>query len=310
MPTPVVLGLDFGGSKVAAALADLDGERRGGTVRPVRAGESATTTFHRSVDAARALLSGVGPDVELVAVGACTFGIPREDGIDLAPTIDGWEALPFGALLRAAFPGAAIRTGTDVKAAAQAEAEHGALAGCDPGLYVNLGTGLAVAIVVGGQVVAGHHRASGEIGYNLRHPDISFDAERLEDVVSGKALAAAARDLLGSDDVDRLLAAADTDPVAGQALDRFVTELCFHLANLTIALDPQRVVVGGGLVRSWDRLRPRIAAALDSAVPFPPELVVAAHPYDAPLIGALALGASAARGLHARPDVVSEGAPA
>jgi glucokinase len=48
------------------------------------------------------------------------------------------------------------------------------------------------------------------------------------------------------------------------------------------------------MVRSWDVIGPRLRAALDAAVPFPPELVPAAFPYDAPLIGALALGAEAA----------------
>ena len=55
-----------------------------------------------------------------------------------------------------------------MKAAAAAELRWGALAGCDPGIYLNLGTGLAAAIVAGGTVISGAHGASGEIGYNLR----------------------------------------------------------------------------------------------------------------------------------------------
>ena len=305
MTFPVVLGLDFGGSKVAAAVATLDGTRLGDVVRQVVPHESAETTFNGSVAAARGLLDQVAPDCHVAAVGACTFGIPRENGIDLAPTIDGWGSLPFGALLRAAFPTAAVRAGTDVKVAAQAEADTGALAGCDPGLYVNLGTGFAVALVVGGRVVEGRHRASGEIGYNLRHPGASFDAERLEHVVGGKALEAVAARLLGRRDVGALLAS--TDPALAATYEQAVTELSFHLVNLAIALDPQRIAVGGGLVRAWERLQPRLAEALHRAVPFPPELVVAAHPYDAALIGALALARSAVPD-YQLPDVVSEGA--
>jgi len=308
MPFPVVLGMDFGGSKIAAAVADPYGTVLGARAIAVRAADSAVDTFARGIGFAHALLADVVPDRSLAAVGACTFGIPHDDRIDLAPTIAGWAELPFGSELRRAFPGVAVRTATDVKAAARAEAEHGALAGCDPGLYVNLGTGLAVALVVGGVVVDGRHRAAGEIGYNLRQPGIDAGAERLEDAVSGKALDIAAADLLGAPDLAEFFEHAEIAPSAARVRDLFLTELCFHLVNLTIALDPERVVVGGGLVRSWDRLQGPIADALGSAVPFPPELVIAAHPFDAPLLGALALGRSALLDVTDIPDVISEGA--
>ena len=67
-----------------------------------------------------------------------------------------------------------------------------------------------------------------------------------------------------------------------------------HVVNLAVAVDPARIVVGGGMVRSWARLAPGLRRALDAAVPFPPELVTAEFPFDAPLIGALALGVAAA----------------
>jgi len=57
-------------------------------------------------------------------------------------------------------------------------------------------------------------------------------------------------------------------------------------------------------------LGPSITAALDTAVPFPPEFVLAAHPYDAPLLGALALGRSLVPDLSTVADVLSEGASA
>ncbi len=128
----------------------------------------------------------------LAAVGVATFGIPFDDRVELAPAIDGWESLELGRELRRAFPGAAIRMATDAKAAAQAEVRWGALAGFDPAIYLNLGTGLAAAIVTGGQVLAGSHGAAGEIGYSLREPaDVGrADGLRipLEDMVSGQAL--------------------------------------------------------------------------------------------------------------------------
>ncbi len=56
---------------------------------------------------------------------------------------------------------------------------------------------------------------------------------------------------------------------------------------------PPLVAVGGGMVGSWERLRPGLQQALSAGVPFPPELVAARFPSDAPLIGAVALAADA-----------------
>jgi glucokinase len=300
----VVLGLDFGGSKTAAAVADVFGARLGEIRLPAEPNDTAHDTFHRGLRSAARLLADVAADRPLAAVGACTFGIPHDDRVELAPTIAGWERLSFGASVRAAFPTAEVRIATDVKAAAWAELRDGALAGCDSGLYVNLGTGFATAFVLSGAVVTGRNGAAGEIGYNLR---CAGDGS-LEDAVGGKALEAAAAAILGRPDVGALLA--DPRPAATRRRRQFVAELSFHLVNLVIALDPQRVVVGGGLVRSWDRFGADLGHSLEAAVPFPPELVVAAHPYDAPLLGALALGRAAAAPLSPVATVLTEGAPA
>lgn len=307
---PVVLGLDFGGSKMAAAVIDPSGVRLGHVVTPVAPADNAERTFARGIAAAQQLLADVAPGRELSAVGACTFGIPHDDRVELAPNIDGWEALPFGTRLRGAFPGTRVEFATDVKAAARAELADGALVGCDIGLYVNLGTGLAAALVVHGEVVSGAHGAAGEIGYNIRASGMTARDRRLEDAVSGKALRTAGTRLLGRGDVGALFNSVGTDAQASKLVADFVAELTVHLVNLTIALDPERVVVGGGMTRAWAHLRPPIADALADAVPFPPDLTLAAHPYDAPLLGALALGRSARPVLSTVPDAVSEGAPA
>ena len=309
MHSPVVLGMDFGGSKIAAAVSDVAGVRLGSVTTHNRVEDDAKATLDRGIAAAQTLLDQTAMGRPLIAVGACTFGIPGEDGVGLAPTIPGWADLAFGRELRRAFDGAQIRLATDVKAAATAEAEWGALAGCDPGIYVNLGTGLAVAIVVNGSVLHGRNGAAGEIGYNLRHrSDVGRPLGQrvlLEESVSGKALLSAARELLphgasAAAVFDRV----DEDPRAATLVAEFIADLSFHLVNLAIAIDPQRIVVGGGLVRSWDRLHADLRVALDAAVPFPPELVVADFPFDAPLMGALAMSTAAAR------EILSQGAPA
>jgi glucokinase len=332
---PVVLGLDFGGTKIAAAVCRLDGTRLGSATVGSGGELGARASFDRGVATARKLLASTAPGVPLAAVGVSTFGIPFDDRVELAPAISGWGELPLGRELRAAFPGSVVRMATDAKAAAAAEVRWGALADCDPAIYLNLGTGLSAALVSGGQVIGGANGAAGEIGYNLRAlADVGRtldDRVPLEDMISGQALArrAAALDRIPDgpartpdgpartpdgtgrtpdgaartpDSTDgRPLAAVDVltasaaEPDLDQLASEFVAELAFHVVNLAILVNPVRIAVGGGLVQSWDRLRPGLEQALSVGTPFPPELVTARFPADAPLIGAVALAADAAR---------------
>lgn len=296
----VLLGIDFGGTKIAIAVSDPRG-RRLASATVDSAGElGARAAFGRGVRAAEDLLGTLG-DRYLAAVGVSTFGIPSEDRVELAPAIPGWDDLALGRELRAAFPGAEIRMATDAKAAAAAEATWGALRGCDPAVYLNLGTGLSVAILVGGQVIVGRNGAAGEVGYNLRSVgDVGLaldDRVPLEEMVSAKALARRGTRALGS---GRDLTAAEVfeasadHPALNEVIDEFIAELSFHLVNLANCIDPVRIAVGGGMTGSWERLRPGLEQALRAGVPFPPELVLAEFPFDAPLIGAVALAVEAA----------------
>ena len=124
---PVVLGLDFGGTKIAAAVCDVrtataarhDHGRHAGRRWCARA-----TFAARSSRAAAALLDGVARRAARWSrVGASTFGIPTDDGVALAPTIPGLgRAAARPRSCAGAFPGAEVRLATDVKAAAAAEA--------------------------------------------------------------------------------------------------------------------------------------------------------------------------------------------
>jgi glucokinase len=318
-----VLAIDFGGTKIAVAAcriadpahaggpagAELPGAPAADTAEPEgmlvtsdvveTAPElGAEANLARGVELAVRLLGGE----RAAAVGACTFGIPREDGVALSPAIEGWDRLPLRRRLADAF-GAPVAVDTDVKAAASAEVRHGALAGADPALYLNLGTGLAVALVAGGRVIRGAHGAAGEVGSSLlRVAGVNGAGGVLEDVVSGMGLARAVATRSHGPgrrtgaDAGRVAALFESvgqdgsDPRLEAILDTFLEELCFHMVNLSVALDPQRIAVGGGLVRSWERIEGSLRAALDAHVPYPPQLVTGAYPFDAALRGAVDLG--------------------
>jgi len=295
---PVVVGFDFGGTKTAVAVSDVAGRRLADVIIPTVPGQGATRNLLRGIESANGLPDSVY-GARLLSVGAATFGIPGDNGIDLAPAIPGWSELHLESALADTFPTARIAVATDVKAAALAEFETGNLAGCDPGIYLNLGTGLAVAVVAGGAVINGRNGASGEIGYNLRSvADVgraAADRILLEDAVSGMGLSRLAS--VGREEgvtAAQVFAGAAQDQRWAGLVDDFIAELAFHLVNLTIAVDPSRVVVGGGMTAAWDRVHGPLRRALDAAVPFPPELMPARFPFDAPLRGALLLALAAA----------------
>jgi glucokinase len=290
---PIVLGLDFGGTKIAGAVATTTGRRVGEGTIATEPTLGARPNLTRGLALAHRLVAGR----PLAAVGVSTFGIPEKHSVGLAPAIPGWEGLALGGEISAALGCDIVRLATDVKAAATAEVSSGALAGHDPALYLNLGTGLAVAIVCDGRVVSGANGAAGEIGYSLlRQVEVGRDEHLvLEEVVSGIAIAATVRERTGKDLTAAEVFANETaDPLLSELIDEVVRELAFHLVNLTVAINPSRIAVGGGMVRSWKRLAGPLRRALDAGVPFPPELVVGAFPFDAALVGAVSLAVEAA----------------
>jgi glucokinase len=284
-----VLAIDFGGTKIAlatAAVGSLDG-RPDSTVRLQTLGASgADQALRRTFDAARELLTGPA------AVGVSTFGVLRGGRVRLAPNVPGWDGMALPELLRAEFGDAPVAIDNDVNAGAAAELRWGALRGVDVGLYVNLGTGLAAALVVGGRVVPGAHGAAGEIGYlrdNDTDPAFADGHAPLEDVVSGVALARRGSELLGRPVTAAELFELRAEPAVAVLLDETVETLARTVANLCVVLDPERVVLGGGMMGAEQHIMPRIEAVLGRCVPFPPALAKARFADDAPLVGAMAL---------------------
>ncbi|WP_327002264.1 ROK family protein [Dactylosporangium sp. NBC_01737] len=290
-----VLAIDFGGTKVAlgtAAVDALDGRPHTTMRLPTDGSQGALRVLERTLTAARELISAPA------AVGVSTFGVVRDDVIRLAPNVPGWDGMALPPLLRAEFGDTPVAIDNDVNAGAAAELRWGALRGVDVGLYVNVGTGLAAALVAGGRVLPGAHGAAGEIGYlrdSSADPAFADGHAPLEEAVSGSALARRGSALLGREVTAAELFGLRAEPGIAALLDDAMDTLSRTIANLCITLDPQRVVIGGGLMGSAHDILPPVAAALRRSVPFPPELMTATFVDDAPLVGALAMALAAAR---------------
>jgi glucokinase len=291
-PQDFVLALDFGGTKIALATADSAAHPIRRVRIDTRADDGAETVIARAIAAARGLVDETAATGRrLVAVGAATFGVPQDERIMLAPNVPGWERLPLARRLREGV-GVAASVCNDVRAATAAELRWGMLRGSEVGFYLNLGTGLSMGLVVNGRVVDGAHGAAGEIGYNLSRPGDAGVAEGrapLEEYVSGRAIGERASAYFGRALSTAEVFAAPPDSPIAKFLGDTLDELALHVSNLAIALDPSRIVVGGGLMEMAEVILPRLRLQLGQAVPFPPEVMAARFVHDGPLHGAIAL---------------------
>jgi glucokinase len=291
-----VVGIDFGGTKIALATAGLDGEI--GERRRLRteAGQGAAQAVRRALVAARGLMARTADRCggRCLGVGAVCPGVVREDRVDLVPTLPGWERLALPDLLRDELGLDHVAIANDVKAAGDAEATWGSLRGADPALYVSAGTGIGAALIVGGRVVSGAHGAAGEVGYSLRgvrdESGAAGGRAPLEEFVSGSAIGRRGSLLLGGElSAEDVFALAGTDGRARSLVEETLAELAVHVANWAVLLDPARIAVGGGLMSSGERVLAALGRRLELAVPYPPELVPARFVHDAALRGAIAL---------------------
>ena len=239
-PSAVALGIDVGGTKIAAGTVDLGtGEvllRRRLPTRPERGGEA---VLRDCAELAAELGDGRLP----VGIGLCEL-------VDLAgrpvsaDTIDWRDLDPLGAI-----DAPRVVVESDVRAAALAEARFGAGAGVSPFLFVILGTGASACLVVDGRPYPGAH---GEA--------IVLGAPPIERVASGPALARAA----GLERAEDVLA----DPAHAPLVDQAAAALGGVLAVLVNALDPSLVVVGGGL-GAEPTFRERVERALRAGLAYP-----------------------------------------
>jgi predicted NBD/HSP70 family sugar kinase len=288
-----MLAIDFGGTKTAVGSVRVDGEVMVSERLATHAERGPAQAIERALAAAQRVSERTPGDC--LGAGAVSPGIIAEAGVQLTPNLPGWERLPLPALLREGLDLTSIAVANDVNAAALAETRWGALAGSDVGVFLSLGTGVKAGLVVGGHVFEGAHGAAGEIGYSVRDPadGAGFAAGHapLEEFVGGRALGERAGALLG----ERLTAAElfSRANLPEHFVDDWLAELTMHVANLAIALDPQRIAVGGGLMAHADTILPALRARVDAVVPFPPEVVAARFLHDGALRGAAALAIDA-----------------
>jgi glucokinase len=258
----VVLAVDIGGTKTAAALADRDDALLRTEVAATPAAGGPAAVVATAVALAERLLSGTG--LRLSGVGIGTAGVVdagRGTIVSATDTFADWPGTPLAALVRAGLgahlpPDAPVAVQNDVDAHAAGEYRHGAAAGAASALVVAVGTGVGAGLVLDDKAVRGAHHVAGEIAHlpvpgaaHLRCPCGRFG--HLEAIGSGIGMHRHFRYLGGdpgiADARGVATAAAAGDPIARRALDESAAAVGRALAGAATLLDPERIVVTGGV---------------------------------------------------------------
>jgi glucokinase len=299
----VVAALDVGGTSIKSALTTSAGVELLQSQRetPVSAGVDAVVDA--IVDAVAELRARAQADV--VGVGLIFPGVVEaEAGIARYSANIGWRDLPIREIVseRVGLP---VAIEHDVRAGGLAELRIGAARGTSEALFVPIGTGIAGAIITGGRVIAGPTAMAGEIGHIPVVPDGELCAcgQRgcTENYASAAALVRRYRRIAGLPDEatvqaeDVITLAAKGDQAARQVFNDAVTALARALVTYTLLMDPQLIVIGGGLANAGEVLLAPLADQLQQGLAWrdAPPLRPAHFGAGAGRIGAALIGWSA-----------------
>jgi len=268
----VAIGVDIGGTKIRAAVIDRDGVLVAGTrhrTDAARGGAHVLGVVEGCIDELR---SGLSKSHTLIGIGISSAGaIAPETGlvVSSAPNIPGWVGMPLGAHFASRYATLVVAD-NDANCALLGEVwrgNHGMDAGRSE-VMLTLGTGLGGAMMVDGRLVTGAHHLTGHFGLARMWDPTSQEQVKVEYLVSGSGLGNVYRQIVpgttpvGGAEVIERLEAGEMD--ARLALKRWSEHFALQIHNLHWMIDPNRIIIGGGMVDSrhhwWPLLEANLAA--------------------------------------------------
>ena len=254
------IGLDLGGTDLKSARILADGRIDRFGKRPSRAAESAEAPLDAMAEAVAELADGRSG--ALIGIGVGSPGVIHPETGALAgntPHFPHWGAFPLRERLAGRL-GALVVVGNDANLAALGEHRMGAARGARVSITLTIGTGIGAGIVIDGRVLTGAWGGAGEIGHLPLGRTGILHACGVQDCVepeaSGSGLAALARDwdLAPAEARTVFAAAAAGDARAIAAIGTMVDRLGATIGAAVSLINPEVVVVGGGVAQAGDTL--------------------------------------------------------
>lgn len=262
--------LDVGGTKIAAALIDAEGALLAEHRRPTEAAAGGARVVRNMIAAIEALAPAAA-SCGIAGIGISAAGVIDTRAmrvVDATDAMPGWAGTDFRTALGTF--GLPVAAANDVHCALLGElARNPLLAGLRGTVaMLAVGTGLGGAVAVDGRLAAGRHGLAGHFGRSLGRDPLDGAPASFDALASGSALArfyrrlAPARPPCEGAAVMCLAAAGEAD--ARAAVDAWLDALALLLHNLYWSLDPELVLLGGGVLDSralwWDDLLARLQA--------------------------------------------------
>ncbi len=261
-----VVALDVGGTKIACGFFREDGEMLYHKTVPTSQ-ESADASVEQLVSLANEAVDACPRDLAAGAVGLVVPGwVNHRERTVWAPNIHGWDHLPLHSMLTRHLPLPVILD-SDRSGYVTGEAWLGIARGLSDVVFLAVGTGIGAGIMTDGRLLHGHDDLAGAVGWMALHPQFQelyarmgcFEAEASGNAVGRKGEklpGRAARTAVTAREVIE-------DAVSGQAparalVDEVVIYLGMGVANLVSTLNPEMVVLGGGLFQGGTYLFGRV----------------------------------------------------
>lgn len=272
------IGIDVGGTNVKIALVDDNGKIIYSNSVPTYAKMGYEYTVNNIKQAIKDLMKETNTtpsDIEGIGFDFpgqvdCKTGV-----VKLAPNIPGWVNVPIAQMIEDEFH-IPTRIDNDVRCAALGELKFGAGRGCENFICITVGTGIGSGIVINGKVVRGATNAAGELGHiklQMNGGPICGcgDTGCLEAFASGPAIVAMAQEYIkgGKSTKFREMAAVEGgeitpymvakaaeegDPVAKRIFEIVGEYIGIGLTSVINLLNPERVIIGGGVAESGELL--------------------------------------------------------
>lgn len=277
-----VLGVDIGSYTVRAVLADLEGTEISRHAERVPATAGRAERLAAIDTAATAVLTSGGVAARrLAAVCAGTTGVVSAEGVvRLSVGLPEWTGLGLAAELRRRFS-CPVLVENDCNLAALAEGWHGQARQVPDVVFVQSGIRTGAGVLIGGNLHRGGRGGAGEIGALPlvgwhRAPSHLSAYPHLPPGTPAEEIAAVV-----------FAAARAGEPAARWAVEQYAHDLAEGIAALVLTLDPDLVVLGGGVSRSGDVLLDPLRRHLDPLCLEPPSLAVSALGDQAAVLGAV-----------------------
>ena len=268
------IGIDVGGTNVKIALVDDKGSILYSNSVPTRAEMGYEYTVNNIKQAIKDLIT----ETKVSHIEGIGFDFPGQidykNGIvRLAPNIPGWVNIPIAQIIEDEFK-IPTRIDNDVHCAALGELNFGAGKGCENFICMTVGTGIGSGIVINGKLVRGASNAAGELGHiKLQMHEGPLcgcgDYVCLEAFASGPSIVAMAeeyikggkstkfREMANRGEITPFVvaeAAKQGDPVARRIFTRVGEYIGFGLSSVVNLLNPEKIIIGGGVADAGDIL--------------------------------------------------------